>query len=893
MATDWFDHARVATLSNVANISTQSPGLSIDNVCMCIGDRVFVRAQTDQIENGIYQYNGAPPGNPMTRTADLPMGATAPPDMVIRVSEGALLAHTEHVLVTQRPSGTTVGTNTLSFAVQNLVVDIRDFGARLDGQSVSDGSINNGSNILTSASYTFQPEDKDKLIVVQFAGAMGAPLATTIACVPMGGGPATLATTASWTTTPSSTIATTSGSSTTTINLVIPGKPTTIQTSSAHGYSTGDIVAISGTGLPTLDMFTFPITLVDATHFTVPVNTTSGSTTGMAVNQTVHVITTGMHGLVTGMTVNMPSILLWNESNSSYTTPANGYQVKVISDTEFSIPGQIAGAVTGGMVTATGGRVDWGTDDHMAWSEAIAAASTAGAYSATVRAGPGVSLVSDTIVVQVAAGNAGITISGAGPGGQFASTGTQVILASSSASALINWKNVNSKLENIWLDGANLAPATLLVEYFTSNCLFDRLLVSGAVVGKGAEINFHGTKVTDEIDNLHFHRTSIFHDPRYPSTPAKSFANVQLIGDSQAGQITFEYVHTFDGAWAFYITAGGINIDHAQIFDNTNGMIYYDAIQWSHWNDIYTERNSNVLFITEGISHDNGPQPVVVSGCRISDNCEIRTGCKQPLVLIGNSLAGDVVIVPAAPPANTILSGTATVNNGSSSVIFSTAQTLVAGMWLRFSSQPGVTYIVASSSTSSTSATLTTTYTGTSDSAATATIVSQPVGIFNVADHGTAFAPGHGFAGDLTHLDQFSSQAPVTTAPVYGYYSSSDVTSRLNNLTTQKALTIGGSEAQHTTILSTLAYLKLTRFAGTAQVIGWYDAAIGVTVDGSGNVSAWADQSGYGYTLSQAAADLLPAYVKPGGGARPYVNWMTAGSSVALAGAVTLHAPWQ
>lgn len=61
----WKDNVRVATQ---ANISIASPGATIDGVTMAANDRVLVRAQTAQTENGIYIWNGA--ATPLTRSLD-------------------------------------------------------------------------------------------------------------------------------------------------------------------------------------------------------------------------------------------------------------------------------------------------------------------------------------------------------------------------------------------------------------------------------------------------------------------------------------------------------------------------------------------------------------------------------------------------------------------------------------------------------------------------------------------------------------------------------------------------------------------------------------------------------------------------------------------------------
>ncbi len=61
----WKDNVRVAS---VANVTVASPGALIDGVSMAVNDRVILKNQTAQAENGIYIWNGA--AVPMTRAAD-------------------------------------------------------------------------------------------------------------------------------------------------------------------------------------------------------------------------------------------------------------------------------------------------------------------------------------------------------------------------------------------------------------------------------------------------------------------------------------------------------------------------------------------------------------------------------------------------------------------------------------------------------------------------------------------------------------------------------------------------------------------------------------------------------------------------------------------------------
>lgn len=61
----WKDSVRVSTQSN---INLASPGATVDGVTMASQDRVLVRNQTTQSDNGIYVWNGA--ATAMTRSLD-------------------------------------------------------------------------------------------------------------------------------------------------------------------------------------------------------------------------------------------------------------------------------------------------------------------------------------------------------------------------------------------------------------------------------------------------------------------------------------------------------------------------------------------------------------------------------------------------------------------------------------------------------------------------------------------------------------------------------------------------------------------------------------------------------------------------------------------------------
>ncbi|AZU97632.1 hypothetical protein PGDDIFCJ_00002 [Thermus phage YS40_Isch] len=62
---NWKDNVRAASTSNV---DISSPGPALDGVTLNIGDRILLKDQTTQSENGIYIFNG--PSSPLTRAPD-------------------------------------------------------------------------------------------------------------------------------------------------------------------------------------------------------------------------------------------------------------------------------------------------------------------------------------------------------------------------------------------------------------------------------------------------------------------------------------------------------------------------------------------------------------------------------------------------------------------------------------------------------------------------------------------------------------------------------------------------------------------------------------------------------------------------------------------------------
>src|SRR4029450_7524321 len=68
----------------------------------------------------------------------------------------------------------------IQVAASSAFINVRDYGAKGDAQTVNDGAITAGINILSSTSATFTVADVGKTCFVRGAGISGVTLATTI-----------------------------------------------------------------------------------------------------------------------------------------------------------------------------------------------------------------------------------------------------------------------------------------------------------------------------------------------------------------------------------------------------------------------------------------------------------------------------------------------------------------------------------------------------------------------------------------------------------------------------------------------------------------------------------------------------------------------------------------
>jgi hypothetical protein len=124
------------------------------------------------------------------------------------------------------------------------------------------------------------------------------------------------------------------------ISNIATGNPCTVNTTAAHGLSTGDAVTITGlangTFSPAVNNGTFQVTVLGTNSFTVASNCTVAPTgaTGIVTPYKTQITTTQAHGLSTGNSVTISGV-----SGGSFTPSINGtFSANVIDSLNFQVP---------------------------------------------------------------------------------------------------------------------------------------------------------------------------------------------------------------------------------------------------------------------------------------------------------------------------------------------------------------------------------------------------------------------------------------------------------------------------------------------------------------------------------------------------------------------------
>ena len=126
---------------------------------------------------------------------------------------------------------------------------------------------------------------------------------------------------------------------TTTISAISVANPTIITTTAPHSLLTGETINIAGSNSTPSINGPQIVTVIDSTHFSIPVNVTGAGTTGTFTSPTI--VTSPGHGLISG-----DQILI---SGSNSTPTIDGLRtVTVIDSNNFIVPVNVTGAGTSG-----------------------------------------------------------------------------------------------------------------------------------------------------------------------------------------------------------------------------------------------------------------------------------------------------------------------------------------------------------------------------------------------------------------------------------------------------------------------------------------------------------------------------------------------------------------
>lgn len=136
-----YRNVRAAT---TGNITISNPATAVfDGVTLVNGERLLVRANTTQAENGIYVFNGS--GSALTRATDADAWAEFPGSLV-SVNEGTLYADSRHFCPVN--DGGTLGTTAITYT-QDTSTGLT--AANFVDKEIPSGSINGSNTAFTLA----------------------------------------------------------------------------------------------------------------------------------------------------------------------------------------------------------------------------------------------------------------------------------------------------------------------------------------------------------------------------------------------------------------------------------------------------------------------------------------------------------------------------------------------------------------------------------------------------------------------------------------------------------------------------------------------------------------------------------------------------------------------
>lgn len=138
-----FSSKQAVRVASTGNTTLTAPGVTIDGVTMANGERVLLKNQSSQVENGIYIFNGA--GSTMTRSSDFDAWAEIP-GALVTVAEGSTNQDTIW-LCTSNQGGTLAATAITWQQVNSSGLTSSNFVTR----EVPSGTINGSNTAFTLA----------------------------------------------------------------------------------------------------------------------------------------------------------------------------------------------------------------------------------------------------------------------------------------------------------------------------------------------------------------------------------------------------------------------------------------------------------------------------------------------------------------------------------------------------------------------------------------------------------------------------------------------------------------------------------------------------------------------------------------------------------------------
>lgn len=133
-------------VASTANVTIATPGTAIDGVTLANGDRVLLKDQTTQSQNGIYVFNGS--GSALTRATDFDAW-TEIPGATIPVTEGS--TNNDVIYLSTANAGGTIGTTAITF--QSVGVSSGLQNSNFVDKEIPTGAIN-GTNTAYTLAFT-------------------------------------------------------------------------------------------------------------------------------------------------------------------------------------------------------------------------------------------------------------------------------------------------------------------------------------------------------------------------------------------------------------------------------------------------------------------------------------------------------------------------------------------------------------------------------------------------------------------------------------------------------------------------------------------------------------------------------------------------------------------